>query len=321
MLRATLLTIVLSSLFFVSTAVRADDAQLALNGLDPVALCHGEELEGKESIAFDHGHLRYHFTSEENLRAFKADPDRWGPQFDAHCTAMQGARANPSLFTVHETRIYMFGSEKCRTHFLEDPAAMLEQKPTVAILIFPGVELLDFAGPGEVFAVAGQHHFDVFTVAATAEPIISEGFVTITPEHTIESAPVPNILVIPGGDVSAVRNNKAVGAWIKRVAHENDHVLSVCNGALVLADLGLLDGLSATSHYSVIAGLQEFDAIDVQPEARFVDNGHIITTAGISAGIDGSLHLVSRLLGEEAAIETARYMEYDWRREGGLVTH
>ena len=123
---------------------------------------------------------------------------------------------------------------------------------------------------------------------------------------------MPDILVIPGGSVSALIDDVAVRAWITRVAAESEHVLSVCNGALVLADLGLLDGLEATTHHGSLASLRERAGVTVRDDVRFVDNGHILTSAGVSAGIDGALHLVEQLLGTRAAVATATYMEYEW---------
>lgn len=187
------------------------------------------------------------------------------------------------------------------------------QRQSVAIVLYPGVELLDFAGPGEVFSAAG---FRVFTVALSDQPLVSQGFVRIMPQFAMADSPQPDITVIPGGDVGALLNNPEAMAWLDKAAKDGQHVLSVCNGALVLAKLGLLDGLEATTHHGSFRSLRRMAPNTiVHEDRRFVDNGKIITSAGVSAGIDGSLHLVSRLLGEGAARRTARYMEYDWRPE------
>ena len=184
----------------------------------------------------------------------------------------------------------------------------------VAILVFEGVELLDFAGPGEVFAAAGRAGaFDVFTVGVTREPIVSQGFLRITPEHSLADAPRPDLLVIPGGNVGSLLRSPEAMAWIKATARTAEVVMSVCNGALALAEAGLLEGLSATTHHGSIERLRQMaPATRVVEGERFVDNGRMVTAAGVSAGIDGALHLVSRLLGEEKAQSTARYMEYAW---------
>ena len=186
----------------------------------------------------------------------------------------------------------------------------------VAIVVYPGVELLDFAGPGEVFAAAD---FKVFTLAATKDPIVSQGFVRITPEHAIADNPKIDILVIPGGNARSVYDDPKMMAWLKARVATTELTMSVCNGALVLAHAGLLDGLRATSHFGAIAALKKFPRITVVPEERFVDNGKIVTTQGVSAGIDGALHVVERLLGAERAWSVARYMMYHW--EPSLPQH
>jgi putative intracellular protease/amidase len=294
-----------------------DDTGPALTGLDPVLLSRGTERAGDERITTTYEGFVYRFASTKTYETFRADPERWAIQLDGACGAMPSARGNPARFAVHDGRVYIFGSDTCRTEFMAAPAQFLERKTrSVAVLVFDGVELLDFAGPGEVFAAAGHGGaFDVFTVGATRDPVVSQGFVTIVPEHSIESAPRPDILVIPGGGVGSLMDDEATGRWIRRVAAEGEHVLSVCNGALVLAELGLLDGLEATTHHGSIRRLRGYERVTVRDDVRFVDNGRIITTAGVSAGIDGALHLVRRLLGTEAAATTAYYMEYDWDHE------
>ena len=182
----------------------------------------------------------------------------------------------------------------------------------VAIVLYEGVELLDFAGPGEVFSAAGNGAFNVFTVAATHEPVVSQGFVRITPAYAIADSPKPDILVIPGGNARSVYDDPKMMAWVKARVGAAELTMSVCNGALVLAHAGLLDGLRATTHFGSIEKLRSFPRITVVPEARFVDNGRIVTTQGVSAGIDGALHVVGRLLGSEQAWSTARYMMYRW---------
>jgi len=182
----------------------------------------------------------------------------------------------------------------------------------VAIVVYEGVELLDFAGPGEVFSAAAGGAFDVFTVAATRAPVVSQGFVRITPDHAIADSPKPDILVIPGGGTRSLYDDARMMAWIKERAAAAELTMSVCNGAIVLAKAGLLDGLRATSHWGAIASLRKFPRVTVDAGARFVDNGRIVTTQGVSAGIDGALHVVERLVGAEAAWQDARYMMYHW---------
>lgn len=186
----------------------------------------------------------------------------------------------------------------------------------VAIFVHEGVELLDFAGPGEVFAAAGRGQYNVFTVAASLRPITSQGFVTIKPQYTISNCPQPDILVLPGGATGIPLADEQVIAWIKRTTPKTEVTLSVCTGAFLLAKAGLLDGREATTHWGSIERLrQAAPRATIYENRRFVDNGQIVTAAGVSAGIDGSLHVIDRLLGREAAQRTARYMEYKWQPE------
>ena len=197
----------------------------------------------------------------------------------------------------------------------------MSQIRNVAILIFDDVEVLDFCGPFEVFSVTGrakkEQPFNVFTVAEKSDPILTRNHLSVNPRFTLAGSPAADILVVPGGlGTRREMNNPAVLDWVKEAASRAEVVLSVCTGALVLAKAGLLDGLTVTTHHVALELLkQTAPSCMVRADRRFVDNGKIITAAGISAGIDASLHVVGRLLGREVAQETARYMEYDWRPE------
>ena len=192
-----------------------------------------------------------------------------------------------------------------------------------AIFIFDQVEVLDFAGPFEVFSVADglaeKAFFRVFTVAETPGTILVNNGLKLVPEHTFESAPAPDILVIPGGfGTRALLNKPSVLEWIRVRAKRAEIVASVCTGSLVLAKAGLLDGQPATTHFQSHGLLRELaPTAIIHEDRRFLDNGHIATSAGIAAGIDLSLHLVARLHGVTAAEATARHMEYHWRNDGG----
>jgi transcriptional regulator GlxA family with amidase domain len=210
------------------------------------------------------------------------------------------------------------GSVELRLQGDDSERSAMEQKRNVAILIFDEVEVLDFCGPFEVFGVTGQQDgtepFNVYTVAEEPRPTIARNGLSINPAYTIAHCPQPDILVVPGGlGTRKEMDNPVLREWIEDRARETELTLSVCTGALMLAKAGLLEGLSATTHHDGIELLREL-APDVilEEEQRFVDNGRIVLSAGISAGIDASLHVVAKLLGIEQALETARYMEYEW---------
>lgn len=189
----------------------------------------------------------------------------------------------------------------------------------VALVVFEGVELLDFAGPGEVFSAAMGPNgvaFEVWTVASSTQPVeANRAVLTVVPERSIADCPTPDLVVIPGG-AGALTRDRPMMDWIKARAADSEVILSVCNGAMVLAQAGLLDRLEATTHVGMIDVLRrQAPKVRVVAGRRFVDNGKIVTSAGVSAGIDAALHLVGRLLGPEAALNTAKYMEYAWRPE------
>ena len=192
-----------------------------------------------------------------------------------------------------------------------------EASKTIAFYLQDRVEVLDFAGPMEVFAYAG---YKVFTVSKDKQPIKSQGILSVIPDYSIEDAPKADILAFFGGNSSIVVNDDDVIEWIKNQDSIQYH-FSVCTGAFMLAEAGILDGHTATTFHSSLDGLESnYPKVDVRRDVRFVDNGKVITTAGISAGIDGALHLVAKLQGLNAAKRTAYYMEYDnWVPGDGLI--
>ena len=203
--------------------------------------------------------------------------------------------------------------------------------PTVGILIFDDVEVLDFCGPFEVFSVArpaGESSdefklFNVLTIAEQDKIITCRGELRVKPHATIENHPPLDILVVPGG-LGARRelHNPRLLDWIVQQDQRTKLTTSVCTGAFLLAERGLLDGHQATTHWTSIEWMRStYPAIEMVADARVVDQGHIITSAGISAGIDMSLHVVSRLHGIKAAEWAARRMEYDWSTRGQVLTH
>lgn len=188
---------------------------------------------------------------------------------------------------------------------------------TIAFYLQDGVEVLDFAGPMEVFSYAG---YEVFTVSKEKKAIKSQGILTILPDYALADAPKADILAFFGGNAQEAYGNADVLEWIRTQPDVQYH-FSVCTGAFVLAEAGILDGKVATTFHNALEGLSKnYPKVDVRFDARFVDNGEVITTAGISAGIDGALHLVAKLQGINAAKRTAYYMEYDnWAPGNGLI--
>ena len=188
----------------------------------------------------------------------------------------------------------------------------------LAILIFEDLEVLDFCGPFEVFSVANRFTepptFNVLTVAENAGPVVTRGGLSVNPHHRPADCPQPDVLLVPGGQGTRKEmHNLALVEWIRRASTKAELVLSVCTGALLLAKAGLLDGLEATTHHGAIDLLREVAPKAIVPaHRRLVDNGQLVCSGGIAAGIDMSLHVLGRLLGIEVAEKAARQMEYPW---------
>ncbi len=197
----------------------------------------------------------------------------------------------------------------------------------VGIYLYDQVEVLDFAGPFEVFNTAsrlvqrsqpeGELPFSIFTLSLDGKPIQARGGLQVQPHYGIADHPAIDLLLIPGGVIDPELERPALIEWLRRTAADAELTASVCTGAFLLAKAGLLDGKRATTHWEDIAELRAiFPQLDVQEEVRWVVDGRLITSAGISAGIDMSLQLVAQLAGEELAQRTARQMDYRWQREG-----
>lgn len=204
---------------------------------------------------------------------------------------------------------------------LSDFKKQVDARPiTIAFYLQDNVEVLDFAGPMEVFITAG---FNVFTVSKTYQPIRSKTVLFITPDYTIKDAPKSDILVVFGGPTQPTIADPEVMAWIKAQAANDQYIMSVCTGAFILGKAGLLDNLTATTFHTAIDELaQTFTNTKVLANTRFVDNGKVLTTAGISAGIDGALHLVEKLRGRTFAEGVAKTIEYDkWVPDQGLIVN
>ncbi|AGK96820.1 DJ-1/PfpI family protein [Clostridium pasteurianum] len=195
---------------------------------------------------------------------------------------------------------------------------MLEQK-NVGILLFNEVEVLDFAGPFEVFSITtytecNQKPFKVTTVAQTKDLIKAHNGLKFQPDYDFYDAPQFDILIIPGGygaEEIEIHNPKIIN-WIKKNMNNVYIMASVCTGAFLLAEAGLLDGKQATTHWMDIDRLEkEYTKVRVQRNVKFIDETPIITSGGISAGINMSFYIIKKLLGEEIANATAKRMEYD----------
>ena len=200
-----------------------------------------------------------------------------------------------------------------------------DARHTVGILIFDDVEVLDFAGPFEVFSrtrtVAGADSrrtddsapFQTFTVARTPDAVTAVGGLKVLPHYAWSDAPPIDILVVPGGfGTRALLHDEATLAWIRETAARSRQVTSVCTGALLLAKVGLLQGRRATTHWAGLELLGSIDpTIQVQRDRRVVHDG-IFTSAGVAAGIDMSFAVVEQLCGRAVATETAHYIEYPW---------
>lgn len=188
----------------------------------------------------------------------------------------------------------------------------------VGIFLFDDVEVLDFAGPFEVFSVTalenGEKPFIVETISEKGNIINARNGLKVQPDYSFENMPRFDILIIPGGLGAREReiHNKKVIKWIANEMKNVQLMTSVCTGAFLLAKAGLLKGKKGTTHWASLERLEkEFPEVDVQRGVKFVDEGNIITSGGISAGINMSFHIVKRLSGSKVAQETAKRMEYD----------
>ena len=194
---------------------------------------------------------------------------------------------------------------------------------TIGIYVFDDVEVLDFAGPYEVFTCASRVSaklapnapapFRVLTIGQRSGMLRARAGLSVFPEADFATAGKIDVLIVAGGVVTAEQAKPEVISWIAATARDCELVASVCTGAFLLAAAKLLDGQPATTHREDQADLRAaFPQVQVKSDRRWIDNGRIVTSGGISAGIDMSLHLVERLAGRDLAISTAHQMEYDW---------
>lgn len=187
----------------------------------------------------------------------------------------------------------------------------------VGVVLFDGVEIIDFAGPYEVFGTAG---FGVVTLSRDGKPVTTSMGLKVTPDASFADAPPFDVLLVPGGDEGKAERDPQLLSFIRAHAASSRQVLSVCTGAFILAGADLLNGLQATTFTPRIDELSHrYPAVKVVKDVRWTDNGRIVTSAGLSSGIDAALHVVSRLRGNEQARSVALQMEYDWKPDGGFV--
>lgn len=195
-----------------------------------------------------------------------------------------------------------------------------ERKVRVAITLGKGAQVIDVAGPWEVFQdvrVDGASPFELYTVGSSMDMVIMSGSMQLIPNYSVTDAPQPDIIVSP-----AHQNCSAINDWIKRSSLASGIVSSVCTGAYNLAEAGLLDGLTVTTYYQSFDALRKkFPRVNVHRELRFVDQGQVITAGGLTSCIDMSLHIVRRYFGFDIAQETADLLEYEgqgWKQSSGL---
>jgi transcriptional regulator GlxA family with amidase domain len=201
----------------------------------------------------------------------------------------------------------------------------------IGILVFDEVEVLDFAGPFEVLTTAARVHgrtqapgtaplWQVHLISS--QPFLGRGWVCaraglrFQASFSLQQHPPLQVLLVPGGVVDAELQRPELLAWIAQQAARVQLLAAVCTGAFLLAEAGCLQGQACTTHWEDVAALRaRYPALRVQEGVRWVDQGRVITSAGISAGIDMSLHLVQRLHSRELALATARQMDFEWRQQ------
>lgn len=191
------------------------------------------------------------------------------------------------------------------------------KKRSVGILIFDDVEVLDFAGPFEVFSVSHQIHdtpyFEVKTIAKTKDPVKAINGLSVNPDYSFDDAPAMDLFIIAGGTgARAFIKDVSSMEWVEKAVNQSKLIMSICTGSAILAKLGKLDGKPFCTHHSVYPFVQELAPKSIpQKDQRFVQSDeNIYTSAGISAGIDLSFHIIESMHGKQVAKEIAEYMEY-----------
>jgi transcriptional regulator GlxA family with amidase domain len=196
----------------------------------------------------------------------------------------------------------------------------MERARNVAVLVYEKVDTLDVAGPYHVFGLAGRggRGFRVYSVGESRQPLNTVTGITLVPKFDFDDCPVPDIVIVPGGPgVHTAINNEKLMTWISSKADSAELVISVCTGAFLLAKAELLEGVKVTTNRRALDQLLELIPASSQlvRNVRYVDNGKIVMSAGVTAGFDAALHVVARLHGRECALEAASILEYEWREE------
>ncbi|MGD8171723.1 DJ-1/PfpI family protein [Vibrio sp. TRT 21S02] len=188
----------------------------------------------------------------------------------------------------------------------------------IGIYIYDGAEVLDFSGPFEVFSTAKRlagKDWNISLVAQSWQPIAARGGFQVIPHQDFSNHEQYDLLLISGGEHHAQLENQQVLHWLKMQAERVTYLASVCTGGFLLAEAGLLDGLQVTTHWEDLADLESrYPALDVIANQRWVEQGNVLTSGGISAGIDMSLGLVGKLASWPLAQQTAKQMEYVWSK-------
>lgn len=190
----------------------------------------------------------------------------------------------------------------------------------IGIYIYDEAEVLDFSGPFEVFSVASRflsdnEKFNTFLISENQSTIIARGGFQVNTHFTFDNTPTLDVLVVVGGIHTDEVKKTSVIDWIKKESKKVKFIASVCTGAFLLAEANVIINHKVTTHWEDISDLRDnYPSLDVVEGVRWVDVGEVITSAGISAGIDMSLHLISKLKNEELAVRTAKQMQFDWSK-------
>jgi transcriptional regulator GlxA family with amidase domain len=190
---------------------------------------------------------------------------------------------------------------------------------TVLVILFDEVQSLDVTGPVEVFNGAELYRpgtYRIRTASLDGGPVRTSSGLTLVPDHSLADAPAPHTLLVPGG-TGTRHPDPRLAAWLREHGPRAERLVSVCTGALLLAEAGLLDGRRATSHWSVCEKLaRDYPAVEVDPDPIYIRDGRLATTAGVTSGIDLALALVEEDVGRETALSIARHLVVFLRRPG-----